>query len=152
MSETNTDRKPQSLPGDLIEAANRLAELMQGEVELLEAMRAGEIAAKLPDKRAAATAYRDLFSRLTDQPELLEDLDPPTKADLRSAAERLAAATRANARALQAGIEANAGLVRAIAHAVQEAQPAGGRYLPNGSLGASGPTEQPTAVSVNQVL
>ena len=152
MSETNSDSDLKSLPGDLIQAADRLAELMRDEVQLLESMRAEEIAAKLPDKRAAAMAYRDLFGRLTGQPGLLEALDPPSKADLTSAAERLAAATQANARALQAGIEANASLVRAIALAVQEAQLGGGRYLANGSFGASGSAEQPPAVSVNQVL
>ena len=64
MSETNTDTSPQSLSGNLIGAAGRLAELMQGEVKLLEAMRADEIAAQLPEKRAAVTDYRNLFSRL----------------------------------------------------------------------------------------
>jgi hypothetical protein len=152
MSETNTDSSPQSLSGNLIGAAGRLAELMLGEVKLLEAMRADEIAAQLPDKRAAVTDYRDLFNRLTEQPELLDDLDPATKADLGTAAERLAAATQANARALKAGIEANARLVRAIALAVHEAHLAGGGYLANGSLGASGAADQPLAVSVNQVL
>ena len=152
MSETETDGNPECLTGDLIQATDRLTELMQGEVSLLEAMRADEIAAKLPDKRAAATAYRELFSRLTGQPGNLEALDPSSKAELKSAAERLAAATQANARALRAGIEANADLVRAIARAVQEAELAGGRYLANGSLGETGSTDQPPAVSVNQVL
>ena len=152
MSETDTPKDAENLPGDLIQAANRLAELMQDELALLESMRAEEIAAKLPDKRAAATAYRDLFGRLAEQPELLADLDPPAKTELKGAAERLAAATRANARALKAGIEANTGLVRAIALAVQEAHSAGGRYLANGSLGAGDAAEQPLAVSVNQVL
>ena len=62
------------------------------------------------------------------------------------------AATRANARALKAGIEANTRLVRAIALAVHEAHLAGGGYLANGSLGASGAADQPLPVSVNQVL
>ena len=152
MSETDTDTSPRALSGNLIRAAGRLAELMQGEVALLEAMRADEIAAQLPDKRAAATDYRELFDRLRDQPALLDELDSATRAGLRSAAERLAAATRANARALKAGTEANARLVRAIALAVHEAHLAGGRYQANGSLGAGGAAEQPLAVSVNQVL
>ena len=152
MSETMTDNDHRNLSAELIQAADRLAELMQGEVKSLESMRAEEIAARLPDKRAAATAYRELFNRLTGRPGLLADLDPPAKAELAAAAARLAAATQANARALKAGIEANTSLVRAIALAVQEAHSGGGRYQANGSLGAGEPAEQPLAVSVNQVL
>ena len=98
MSKTDTETGGQILPETLIQAADRLAGLMEGEVTLLEALHTDEIEAQLPDKRAAAKAYRDLLGRLAEQTELLGALDAETKAELRVAAERLAAALRTNAR------------------------------------------------------
>jgi hypothetical protein len=152
MSETLLDLTPSTMKERLTRAAGRLADLMHGEVRLLEAMRAGEIEAHLPDKRAAVKDYRDLLEQLAERPGLLGDLDPQAKAGLEATAGRLAAATQANARALQAGIDANARLVKAIALAVREEQLAGDRYEANGSLSSTAPAAQPLAVSVNQVL
>lgn len=129
-----------------------LTALMEGEVRLLQAMRTRELESLLPDKRSAAKSYRELLERLAEQPALLRDLDAPGKAAIKAAAERLAAATAANAHALRAGIEANGRLVKTIAAAVREARPGGDRYQANGSLTDGGSAGTPPALSVNQVL
>jgi hypothetical protein len=152
VSKTKPDPSAQSMPETLIRAASRLAALMQSEVTLLEDMRAEEIEAQLPDKRAAIKDYRDLLGHLAEQTELLAALDCAAKARLRAAGARLSAATQANARALAAGIEANVRLVRAVALAAHEAHLKGGGYLANGSLGETVSADQPLAVAVNQVL
>jgi hypothetical protein len=155
MSETLADKSPWTttqMTERLTGAAGRLADLLHDEVQLLQTMRAGDIEARLPDKRAAVKDYRDLLDQLAERPGLLGDLDPQARAGLEATAERLADAAQANARALQAGIDANARLVKAIALAVRDEQLGGGRYLANGSPTDGAPANQPVAVSVNQVL
>lgn len=150
----------QAEPGDtaapldqrIVLAAGQLTTILARETTLLAGMNAGALNALLPEKRAATQDYRMLLGRLAEQPERVGDLDAGRKAALRAAAEALAIATEANARALKASIEANQGLVRAIARAARDKHHSGDFYQANGRLSPGATAGKAPAVSYNQVL
>ena len=132
--------------------ARRLIEILERESKLLEGMDPVALAALLPDKREATANYRALIGEAAERPESLARLGAREKADLRTAAERLAHATEANARALKAGIDANRRLVGAIAQAVQKKHDPADFYQSSGRVGHGAPKGAPPAVSFNHVL
>ncbi len=125
--------------------------MLEREGELLSAMRARDLDALLPEKREATQRYRELMGQAAERPALLADLNEMQKADLKATAQRLAAATEANARALTAGIEANQSLVKAIARAVQTEHAPAAFYRANGCLTPAAASARQPAVSINQV-
>jgi len=152
MTELHSTPDDAALGPRLAAEARRLVDILERESKLLEGMDPVALAALLPDKREATASYRALIGEVAERPQALAELGAREKADLRTAAERLAQATEANARALKAGIDANRRLVGAIAQAVQKKHDPADFYQSSGRVGQGGPKGTPPAVSFNHVL
>jgi hypothetical protein len=129
-----------------------LTQLMQEETEAVSGMRASRLEGLLAEKRSATHEYETLMRELSQEPDAVRNLAAPRKAEIRTAAERLAAETRANARALKAALEAHHRLMESIAAAVRSAQSAGEHYLADGRATGRPRAGAPLAISLNQVL
>lgn len=152
MTESPSTGGVSALGSRLAAEARRLTDVLERESKLLEGMDPVALAALLPDKREATASYRALMGEAAERPEALEQLPADEKAGLRKAAERLARAIEANARALKAGIDANRRLVGAIAEAVQKKHDPADFYQASGRVGHGAAHGAPPAVSINHVL
>jgi hypothetical protein len=86
----------------LVSAASRLIVLMNHEVELLRAMRVGEISALQQEKQELTVLYEDALQSLSGDPEVLEALEPAMRAELTNLAAQFDEAVCENTRALTA--------------------------------------------------
>lgn len=147
------ERRPDTpLAQRLAAAVIRLTAILEREVGLLEGAKARELAALVPEKRAATQDYRAVLLELGERDGDLSGLGADRRGELETLGRRLAAATEANVRALKVSLEANARLVRTIARAVDAVHAPGESYRPDGRLSAIGASGAPAAVSFNQVL
>ena len=99
MTESQSTGGVAALGPRLAAEARRLTDVLERESKILEGMDPIALAALLPDKREATASYRALMGEAAERPEAPEQLPADEKAGLRKAAERLARATEANARA-----------------------------------------------------
>lgn len=118
----------------LIRAAGRLIDVMNREVDMLRAMRVGEIGALQPEKRQLTIEYEDAIAALAAEPALLQAMEPALRAELAAVAQRFDAAVDENARALNAVRESHDRLLRAIVEAVSEQRSRQKAYTAKGAL------------------
>ena len=152
MTDTEARLDGPMLARRLATEARRLIDILEQETKLLGAMDPVPLSDLLPEKREATLAYRALLGEAAEHPGSLAALDDGEKAQLKAAAEDLARATEANARALTAGIEANQRLVGAIAQAVRTKHRPKDSYQADGRRDQAMPNGAPPAVSFNHVL
>ena len=118
----------------LVMAASRLIVVMNHEVELLRAMRVGEISALQQEKQELTALYEDALQTLSGEPELLEALEPAMRAELAELATRFDEAVCENTRALTAVKISHDQLLRAIVDAVSENRSRQKAYTAQGAL------------------
>jgi len=118
----------------LISVVSRLIVLMNHEVELLRAMRVGEISALQKEKQELTVLYEDALQMLSVEPELLEAMEPALRTELTGLATRFDAAVWENTRALNAVKASHDQLLQAIVDAVSEKRAEQKAYTAKGSL------------------
>ncbi len=118
----------------LILAASRLIVLMNHEVELLRAMRVGEISELQKEKQELTVLYEDALQMLSVEPELLEAMEPALRTELTELATRFDAAVCENTRALNAVKASHDQLLQAIVDAVSENRSKQKAYTAQGAL------------------
>jgi hypothetical protein len=105
----------------------------------------------LVEKRMIAKEYRGLFQHLAAHPNIAQGLASAERVKLSAAAERLAAATQANARALKAKLDANHALMWSIALAVEQKQVTASGYLDSGNMTEQRQDHTPLAVLFSHI-
>lgn len=118
----------------LIMAASRLISLMDHEVELLRAMRVGEISALQEEKRELTGLYEEAVQTLTVEPEILEAMEPALRTELADLAKRFDTAVCENTRALSAVKSSHDQLLQSIVDAVAENRSKQKPYTAQGAL------------------
>jgi hypothetical protein len=118
----------------LILAASRLIVLMNHEVELLRAMRVGEIRDLQTEKQELTVLYEDALQMLSAEPELLEAMEPAMRTELTELAARFDEAVCENTRALNAVKASHDQLLQAIVDAVSENRSKQKAYTAQGAL------------------
>ena len=118
----------------LTTAASRLIFLMNHEVELLRAMRVGEISALQTEKRELTALYEDAMQALSAEPEIVEAIEPALQEELTDLALKFDAAVSENTRALDAVKASHDHLLQTIVDAVAENRSRQKAYTCQGSL------------------
>lgn len=118
----------------LVMATSRLIVLMNHEVELLRAMRVGEISALQEEKRELTILYEDALRMLSAEPEILEAMEPAVRSELADLAKRFDAAVCENTRALNAVKTSHDQLLQSIVDAVSENRSKQKAYTAQGAL------------------
>jgi len=118
----------------LISVASRLIVLMKHEVTLLRAMRVGEISALQKEKQELTILYEDAVRTLSEEPEMLEAMEPAMRAELTELAAQFDAAVCENTRALNAVKLSHDQLLQAIVDAVSENRSKQKAYTAEGAL------------------
>ena len=118
----------------LITAASRLIVLMNKEVELLRAMRVGEISDLQQEKQELTVLYEEALQMLAAEPDLLEAMEPALRTELAELAIKFDAAVNENTRALNAVKASHDQLLQAIVDAVSENRAKQKAYTASGAL------------------
>ncbi len=124
--------------GELIGLTDRLAAVMVSEVELLRAMRAGEIGALQEEKARLAAAYASALETVRKTPALIEGCGADRRAALEEATARMSARVDENLCAVKAAQIVNELLIRTLGAAVAEMQTPAGAYTASGAAAAAG--------------
>lgn len=136
----------------LIRMTDRLARLMEQEVQLLRDQRPRDIQALQLDKESLASNYQRVISDLQKNPAALKDLDEPQRERLKQAAARLQGAATGNAIALRSAIEANHQLIETIAGAIREQSVAHAPYTARGRMAGRPYARRNLSVTLNDTL
>jgi hypothetical protein len=115
-------------------AASRLIVLMDHEVELLRAMRVGEIAELQKEKQELTAQYEDALLLLAAEPDMIEAMEPALRAELTNLAIRFDAAVNENTRALTAVKASHDQLLQTIVDAVSANRSKQKAYTAEGAL------------------
>ena len=118
----------------LIRVTSRLIGIMNSEVEMLRAMRVGDIESLQREKHDLTILYEENVRALAAQPEALEAMEPALRHELSQLAQRFDTALAENARALHAVKESHDRLLKAIVDAVADNRARERAYTPSGSL------------------
>lgn len=132
----------------LIGVGSRLVDLMEREIEMLAAMRTGDIAALQAEKNALVSAYEGCLVTIKDDPKLIAAAAPPIKDELMRIAAKLNATVAANERALSAARAANERLLKAVVDAVAADRDRASAYSRTGTRSAA-PSRRAAPVSLN---
>ncbi len=143
---------PQETIRPLESALRQLTELVEAETGETGSSDASSMESLLAEKRTTAKEYRGLFQHLAAHPNIAQGLASAERVRLSAAAERLAAATQANARALKAKLDANNALMRSIARAVEQKQVTASGYLDSGSMTGQPQDHTPLAALFSHVV
>jgi hypothetical protein len=114
----------------LIRTAGRLIALIEREIELLRAMKPGEIGPLQEEKAALALAYQDHLEALSTDRQAMAALAPALREELTALALRLETLVGEDERAVTAAREAHDRLLRAIVEAVQDRNGRNAGYAP----------------------
>ena len=138
----------------LILAVSRLIFLMNHEVELLRAMRVGEISALQKEKTELTVLYEDALQMLSAEPELLEAMEPALRTELTELATQFDAAVCENTRALNAVKTSHDQLLQSIVDAVSENRSKQLAYTAQGALDnpRKGRNAPPLSLTLDQRL
>ena len=142
---------PQETIRRLESALRRLTELVEAETGETCSSDASSMEGLLAEKRTTAKENRGLLKHLAAHPNIAQGLVSAERVKLSAAAERLAAATQANARALKAKLDANNALMRSIALAVEQKQVTVSGYMDSGSMTEQPPDHTPPAVLFSHI-
>jgi hypothetical protein len=132
----------------LIRVGSRLIELMEREIDMLSAMRPGDIAQLQADKSALVSAYEENLAAIKDEPKLILACTPPIKDELMRIAAKLNATVAANERALSAARAANERLLKAVVDAVAADRDRTSAYSRTGAR-TTAPARRAAPVSLN---
>jgi hypothetical protein len=133
----------------LIAVGSRLVELMEREIQMLHAMRPGDIGALQKDKDSLVAAYEEHLAVFKDEPKLIAALASPIRDELARIAARLNATVAANERALAAAKAANERLLKAVVDAVAAERDRTATYARNGRRGSPAAARNAAPVSVS---
>ena len=118
----------------LIQVASRLVGVMNSEVEMLRAMRVGDIDSVQQEKHDLTILYEERIHALAEQPDALEALEPALRSELNALALRFDISLSENTRALHAVREAHNRLLKAIVDAVANNRAQNRAYTAKGGL------------------
>ncbi len=118
----------------LIQVASRLIGVMNSEVEMLRAMRVGDIDSLQREKHDLTVLYEERIHALAEQPEALEAVEPALRSELNALALRFDIALSENTRALHAVRESHNRLLKAIVDAVANNRAQERAYTAKGGL------------------
>lgn len=118
----------------LIAVTSRLISVMNSEVEMLRAMRVGDIDSLQREKHDLTILYEENVRALAAQPEALEAMEPALRSELSVLAQRFDSALSENSRALHAVRESHDRLLKAIVDAVASKRAQERGYTPDGGL------------------
>jgi len=133
----------------LIQIGSRLVELMEREIEMLRAMRAGDIKDLQASKDTLVAAYEESLAGIKDDKVLIAALAPSIKDELMRIAARLNATVAANERALSAAKAANERLLKAVVDAVAADRDRTSAYARNGQRAGTNANRHAPPVSLN---
>ncbi|MFT5438169.1 MAG: hypothetical protein ACI9MJ_000027 [Alphaproteobacteria bacterium] len=122
----------------LIVVTSRLIGVMNSEVEMLRAMRVGDIDSLQREKHDLTILYEERVRALAAQPQALEAIEPALRGELSELAQRFDTALSENARALLAVRESHDRLLKAIVDAVASNRARERGYTPGGGLDRPG--------------
>ncbi len=136
----------------LADVAEQLAAVMQRETEVLRTMRPQENHGLHKHKETLAAAYRQLATKLREEPSQADGLGQATRSRLRHASQRLETASAQNAVALQAAMHANHRLGETIAAAVRNELGTNQTYGRDGRIGRPAKSARGAPISFNRSL
>ena len=139
---------------DFLKITSRLISVLEREIEMLRAMKPAEIQVLQQDKIVLAAAYESQVKSLKEHPELLDNLTPALRAELKAVVATFEKTLVKNAHALRAAKYTTERVLKAIADEIEN------KRLENASYSANGQVErtsaaggrQPVSVSVDQRL
>ncbi len=104
---------------DLLKITGRLIGVLEREIEVLRAMQPAKIEALQQDKIALSAAYEAQAKSLASQPELLDAVQPPLRAQLEAAIGKFQSTLAASERALRAAKDTTHRVLEAIAEEIE---------------------------------
>ncbi len=137
---------------DFLKITSRLTGVLEREIEMLRAMKPAEIQDLQQDKIVLTAAYEAQVKSLKDHPELLDNLTPALRAELKTVIGTFEKTLVKNEHALRAAKYMTERVLKAIADEVEK------KRLENASYSANGQVErtsaaggrQPVSVAVDQ--
>ncbi|MEX2454568.1 MAG: hypothetical protein WD470_07680 [Rhodospirillaceae bacterium] len=129
----------------LIRIASRLIVVLEREIELLRAMKAGALAGLRDEKNGLVAAYEEQVRALSAAPDELRRVAPALQEEFARIADRFEAAMTENRRALSAASEAQNRFMQAVVKAAREKQTSFRGYSAAGAISVPHPKKVPQA-------
>ena len=130
----------------LLKVTSRLIGVLEREIEMLRAMKPSELQSLQQDKIVLTAAYEAQVRVLKDRPELLEDMAPALRAELRNAIGKFQDSLAENERALRAAKDTTERVLHAIAEEV------GRKRRENAGYSALSAADAPTRSSSHEPI
>ncbi len=139
---------------DLLKITSRLIGVLQRENEMLRAMKPSDIQDLQQDKIVLTAAYESQVKSLKDHPELLDNVTPELRAELKTVIGTFEQTLTENERALRAAKYMTERVLKAIADEVEKKRLENASYTANGQVewSSSAGGRQPISVAVDQRL
>ena len=136
----------------ILDATNRLADLVEDENLALIEHRRDDVEALLEEKATLARLYENRIKAFNESNHQWAEVSAPLRQKLTTASERLDEATRENTMRLEVAMAANKRVVAAVANALKTATPGPGTYGKSGRASLNVAGQAPVAVSLNRTL
>lgn len=145
---------PTNRVNDLIVITTRLADLLERENQSLEDKQSKDLNEILDEKVTLGRVYESRIMGLTENPEVLKEVDTDLRERLRDIGEKVNGLIEENAKLLKIAIEANRRVVNLIAEAVKASAPGTGTYSSSGIAGSTEHHAAPknVAISIDHTL
>ena len=139
---------------DLIVITTRLAALLERENQSLRDKKNQYLNEILDEKVTLGRVYESRIMGLTDNPDVLNEVDIDLRENLRTIGEKVNGLIEENSQLLKIAIEANRRVVNLIAEAVRDSAPSTGTYSSAGIGGAMDNNGAPrnVAISIDHTL
>ena len=139
---------------DFLKITSRLISVLEREIEMLRAMKPAEIQVLQQDKIVLAAAYESQVKSLKEHPELLDNLTPALRAELKAVVATFEKTLVKNEHALRAAKYTTERVLKAIADEIENKRLENASYSANGQVGRKSAAggRQPVSVSFDQRL
>ena len=146
--------EPTNRVNDLIVITTRLADLLERENQSLRDKKNQDLNDILDEKVTLGRVYESRIMGLTENPEILKEVDIDLRNQLRTIGERVNELIVDNSQSLKIAIEANRRVVNLIAEAVRDSAPSAGTYSSAGITGVIDNHGNPrnVAISIDHTL
>ncbi len=146
--------EPNNRIEDFILITERLIEILERENDALLNQQNGELRDILDDKVTLSRVYESRMKAISENPEILDDIDPDVRQNLRELGLHVNDLITENAKLLKTAITVSRRVVELIADAVRDAAPNAGTYGAKGTTesGVTNADSQRASFSLNQTL